>query len=1028
VRQVGAVGQRTAFKVESMAERKKGKKSRDVLVIGAGIAGMQSALLLAEVGFQIHLLDSSPAIGGYFPLLDKTFPTNSCGVCFMSPSPPAFCPIYESQVHENIRLMTLSQVDGIEGEPGAFRVSVTQRPTFVDPEKCTNCGSCVEVCPVKVPREFGGGLEERKAIYLPFPQAVPRCYIIDPATCTRCGECVRACSPGAIDLDMAEKQHTLAVGAVVLGIGFEPFRADLKGEYGFGRYENVLSSIQFERMLSFSSPGGGMPTRRSDGRVPKKIGFIQCVGSRDPAYGQSHCSSLCCMYAIKQAMVAKERSPETEVTLFYMDIRPMGKDYERYYERAKAQYEIGFRRSAVSTVKQFQQTKDLVISYVTEEGECREEEFDLIVLSTGFTVSDEVKDLAKRIGVELNEFNFCHTGEFTPTQTSRPGVFVGGTFREPRDIPETVVEGASAAAHVASLLANVRQEGVPAKTYPEEGALGEGPPQIGTFFLSRNHPLSHTFAAEELMGHIRELKDVVVVEEISAPSLSEAFDLMKRHIGEKGLNRLVVAAPSLRIFERDFEEMAKGIGFNPHLIEYANIWEGCGFVHGEDSSEATHKAKVLMEVAIERARRLQLVKREVSPVSGKGLVIGGGIAGLTASLNLAQQGFDVDLVEREDELGGNARHAYYTLKGSDPQVFLRELIEKVEGDPKIRVYRKAEVKHLEGHVGNYRTVISADGREEALEHGVIVMATGGREINPGEYLYGEDPRVVTQRKLEGLIHAEDERVKGLNSVVMIQCVGSRDDEHPYCSRICCGHAVKNGLKLKEIRPDMDVFILYRDVRTYGFYEHYYYQAREKGVIFIRYDVDRKPEVISRDSQLEVSVLDPTIGEKVEIPANLVVLSTGIEPNDNRRVAEIMGIEVNADGFFTEANPKSAPLDFVDRGKFLCGLCHSPNFIEDSIAQAQAASMRAGVLLSMSAIEQVAHRAYVNNRLCCGCGLCISVCPYGARIMNEETWKAEVMDDVCQGCGSCVVACRNGASQQRNFEKATVMAMTDTAIA
>jgi len=1022
VREVGAICQRTACEVESMAEGKKRKKSRDVLVVGGGIAGMQSALLLAETGFQVHLLDSSPAIGGYFPLLDKTFPTNSCGVCFMSPLPPAFCPIYESQLHENIRLMTSSQVDGIEGEPGAFQVSVTQRPTFVDPEKCTNCGSCVEVCPVTAPREFGGGLEERKAIYLPFPQAIPQCYVIDPATCTRCGECVKACSPGAIDLDMAEKQHTLTVGAVVVGIGFEPFAAELKGEYGFGRYENVLSSIQFERMLSFSSPSGGMPMRRSDGRVPKKICFIQCVGSRDPAYGQSHCSSICCMYAIKQAMIAKERSPETEVTLFYMDIRPMGKDYERYYERAKGQYGIGFRRSAVSTVKQFQQTKDLLVCYATEEGECREEEFDLIVLSTGFTVSDEVKDLAKRMGIELNESSFCRTGEFTPTQTSRPGVFVGGTFREPRDIPETVVEGASAAAQVATLLAEVREKGREAKPYPEEGALGEGPPQIGTFFLSRNHPLAHTFAAEELMDHVRRLKDVVLVEEISAPSLSDGFDLMKRHIGEKGLNRLVVAAPSLRTIQRDFEEMAKGIGFNPHLIEYANIWEGCGFVHGKNPSEAINKAKVLMEVAIERARRLQPVKRESSPLSGRGLVVGGGIAGLIASLNLAQQGFDVDLVEREDELGGNARYAYYTLKGSDPQVFLRELIERVKGNSKIRVFRKAEVKHLEGHVGNYRTVITAD-----LEHGIIVMATGGREINPREYLYGEDPRVVTQRELEGLIHAKDERIKDLNSVVMIQCVGSRDEKHPYCSRICCGHAVKNGLKLKEIRPDLDVFILYRDVRTYGFYEHYYYQARDKGVIFIRYDVDRKPQVISRDSHLGVSVVDPAIGEKVEIPANLLVLSTGIEPNDNRRLAEIIGIDVNADGFFTEANPKSAPLDFVDRGKFLCGLCHSPNFIEDSIAQAQAASMRAGVLLSMSAIEQVAHVAYVNNRLCCGCGLCISVCPYGARIMNEETGKAEVMEDVCQGCGSCVVACRNGASQQRNFEKATVMAMADVAV-
>ncbi|UCD71980.1 MAG: FAD-dependent oxidoreductase, partial [Syntrophobacterales bacterium] len=665
--------------------------------------------------------------------------------------------------------------------------------------------------------------------------------------------------------------------------------------------------------------------------------------------------------------------------------------------------------------------------YVTEEGSFREEQFDLIVLAVGFSVGDEVKDLAKRIGVDLNEANFCLTQEFTPTQTSRPGIYIGGTFREPRDIPETVVEGASAAAGVATLLAGDGEKGVPAKVYPEEGALGEGAPRIGIFFLSQGHRLSDIFAAEELIDHVRGLKDVVFAEEIPCKSPFEGFDRVKGRIGDEGLNRLVIASSSLRTLRRDFGEMAKGIGFNPSLIEYADIWEGCGLVHPQGSSETTHKAKVLMEVAVEQARRLEPIKKGSSHISRRGLVIGGGIAGLTASLNLARQGYEVALVEREDELGGNARHIWYTLKGSDPQVFLRELIEMVEGNPKIRVFRKAEVKHLEGSWGNFRTLISVDGQEKLLEHGAIILATGGKEINHHEYLYGEDSRVVTQRELEGLIHSGDERIRALKRVVMIQCVGSRDEGHPYCSRICCGHAVKNGLKLKEHQPDMDLFILYRDVRTYGFYEHAYSEARDKGVIFIRYDPDRKPQVISRNGGLVVSTVDHMIGAKVEIPVDLVVLSTGIEPNGNRRLAEIVGADLNPDGFFIEANPKSAPLDFVDRGKFLCGLCHSPNFIEDSVAQAQAAAMRAGVLLSKGGIEHTDHMAYVNHRLCCGCGLCISACPYGARIMNEEIWKAEVMEDLCRGCSSCVIVCRNTASRQRNFEKATVMAMVDAAV-
>jgi heterodisulfide reductase subunit A len=733
------------------------------------------------------------------------------------------------------------------------------------------------------------------------------------------------------------------------------------------------------------------------------------------------------MYAMKQATITKERNPEAKIAVFHMDIRPMGKDYERYYERAKEEYGIDFRRSAVSAVKQLQQTKNLLVTYVTEEGSFREEQFDVIVLSVGFSVSDEVRDLAKRIGIELNEANFCLTGEFTPTQTSRPGVYIGGTFREPRDIPETVVEGASAAAQAAILLAGVRGREVPAKTYPEEGAPGEGPPRVGVFFLSQGHRLSEVVSVEELMSHVQGLKDVVLAEEILCKSPSEGFDRVKRRIGEKGLNRLVIAGSSLRTLRREFEEMAKGIGFNPHVIEYANIWEGCGLVHPQGSPDTTHKAKVLMEVAVERARRIEPIKQGSSTVSRRGLVVGAGIAGLTASLNLARQGYDVALVEREGELGGNARHTWYTLKGSDPQVFLRELIEGVEGNPKIQVFRKAEVKHLEGCWGSYRTVISVDGQETSLEHGVIILATGGKEVKPHEYLYGKDSGVLTQRELEGLVHSEDERIQGLNRVVMIQCVGSRDEEHPYCSRICCGHAVKNALKLKELQPHMDLFVLYRDVRTYGFHEHSYFQARDKGVIFIRYDLDRKPQVISRDGRLGVSMVDPVIGTQVEIPVDLVVLSTGIEPNDNRRLAEVVGTGLNPDGFFMEANPKSAPLDFVDRGKFLCGLCHSPNSIEESIAQAEAASMRAGVLLSRDGVEHTPHVAYVNHRLCCGCGLCISACPYGARVMNEEIWKAEVMEDVCRGCSSCMIACRNAASQQRNFEKATVMAMVDAAV-
>ena len=976
------------------------------LVVGAGISGMQSALLLAEMGTKVFLLEQGPAIGGYFPLLDKTFPTNSCGVCFMSPTPPAFCPIYECHLHDGIELLPYSEVTGIEGEGGDFKVSIVQKPRFVDPKRCTFCEACLKVCPVEVEREFGGGLEKRKAIYLPFPQAIPHSLVIDPKTCTRCGECVKVCSPGAIDLDMKEEQQKIQVGTIILGFGFEPFWAQRKGEYGFGRYENVLTSIQFERLLSTSSPTQGMPVRLSDGKRMEKIAFIQCVGSRDPSCGQDHCSTICCMYATKQAMIAKDRSPDLGITFFYMDIRPMGKDYERYYERAKAEYGIEYKRCAISSIKELQQTKNLLITYVREDGTFEEKEFDTVILSVGFTPPQTIKDLAKRMGLQLNPQGFCQTDEFSPAQTSVNGIFVGGAFRSPRDIPETVVEGSSAAALAASYLLPNRLPQLP-REYPMEGALGEEIPKIGVFLCHCGEELKKSLSISDLTDQTKRLREVVHVEEIGLACLPEDMDLIKKRIGEQGLNRIVIAGCSHREIRKPMEEMAKGMGFNPYLIEYANIREQCAFVHEDYVELATKKAMTLIRMAVERARRIQPIRRGKQKVEKKGLVVGGGLSGMTASLRLAEQGYEVHLIEKEKELGGNLRESFYTLKGSNPQILLQSLIKQVEKNGSIHLYTEAEVLGFEKKNGTYKTKIRHQNEEKILNHGALILATGGKEVTPKGYLYGEDNRVITQRQLEKMLLLKDEKLKGVNSVVMIQCVGSRDEEHPYCSRICCGHAVKNALKLKEINPGLNVYVLYRDVRTYGFYETYYHEARGKGVVFIRYDLENKPEVALHNGGLQVSLFDPAMGSRVTLPADRVVLSTGIEPNDHQELARIFDVDLNPDGFFMEANPKSAPLDSVDRGKFFCGLCHSPNFIEDAISQANAAAARAGALLSKDAIEEKANLAYVIKRLCCGCGLCVTVCPYEARVLNEEEVKAEVISELCQGCGSCVIACGMG---------------------
>ncbi len=1003
----------------------RGDKS-SALVIGAGIAGMQSALLLAEMGRKVFLLEQGPAIGGYFPLLDKTFPTNSCGVCFMSPTPPAFCPIYECRLHDNIELLPYSEVKGIGGKAGDFKVSVIRKPRFVDPNRCTRCEACIKVCPVEVEREFGGGLEKRKAIYLPFPQAIPHSFVIDPETCIRCGECVKACTPGAIDLDMKPQEEEIGAGAILLGFGFDPFWAQKKGEYGFGRYENVLTSIQFERLLSTSSPTQGFPIRVSDGRRMEKIAFIQCVGSRDPSCGQSHCSTICCMYATKQAMIAKERAPNLGVTFFYMDIRPMGKDYERYYERAKNEYGIEYIRSAVSTLKEIQQTKNLRITYLKEDGTFDEREFDSVILSVGFTPPPKVRDFAKTVGLQLNEQGFCETQEFQPAETSIKGVFVAGAFRGPRDIPETVVEGSSAAAAVASFLASTPS---PASRsfYPAEGALSNELPKIGVFICHCGGELRESLAIDKLVEETRRLPEVSHAEEMSLVCLPEDLNQIKVRIGEHGINRLVIAGCSHREIQKTMEEMAKGMGFNPYLIEYANIREQCAFVHKDHPTLATEKAMGLIRMAVERARKIQPIRKGWHKIEKRGLVVGGGVAGMTAALRLAEQGYEVHLIEKEKELGGNLKESYYTLKGSSPKALLEDLIQKVKGSPRVHPYLQTEIMGFQKKNSHYQTRFRHPGGETSIDHGVLILATGGKEVIPKEYLYGKDPRVMTQRQLEKMIHFKDEGLKGLQSVVMIQCVGSRDEEHPYCSRICCGHAVKNALQLKKQNPSVQIYVLYRDVRTYGFYEMYYHEARNKGVIFIRYDLERKPKVALESGKLQVSLFDPAMGDQVNIPADRLILSTGVEPNDNRSLAKMFDVDLNPDGFFMEANPKSAPLDSVDRGKFFCGLCHSPNFIEDSISQGNAVAARALALLSKEALEEKTYLAYVIKRLCCGCGLCVATCPYGARVINEEEGKAEVLDGLCQGCGNCVVSCRNAASQQRNFEKGLNLAVLNAAI-
>jgi len=1018
----------------------KGNKIGSVMVIGGGIAGMQASLDLTDAGFKVYLVEDSPAIGGRMAQLDKTFPTNDCSMCIMSPR------LVDVAANLNIELLTLSEVTEISGESGNFMVTVQKRPRYVNEERCTGCGTCATKCPVKVPDEFNLGAATRKAIYVKYPQAVPLKYAIDNKNCLRlakdkkCGLCEKFCDARAIDFSQSEERIEINVGGIVLAPGFETIPAQVREEYGYGYYPNVVTSLEFERYLSASGPTAGHVQRPSDKKEPKKVAWIQCVGSRDDQ--RKYCSSVCCMYATKEAIIAKDHSHGLEPTIFFMDIRAYGKGFDAYYERAKNEYGVRYIRCMVSTVKEDPNTHNLTIRYVAENGDLVDEEFEMVVLSVGLKPGAKLQELANNLGVDLNQYGFCGTSTFNPITTTKPGVYVCGASSEPKDIPETVMQASGAAACVGELLGEVRGSEIIHKEYPPEIDVRGQEPRIGVFVCRCGINIAGVVDVPQVVEYAKGLPNVVCAEEKIYVCSQDSQALIREKIREHNLNRVVVASCTPRTHERLFQDTIRDAGLNKYLFEMANIRDQCSWVHGSNPPSATKKAKELVRMAVGRAVLLEPLYTTKMAVTRRALVIGGGLSGMVSAQSLAEQGFETELVEREAELGGNMRHVHWTYNGSDPQAYLKSLIEKVQAHKLIKVHLGSEIVSISGHVGHFKSrIANCELRiEKEIEHGVVIVATGGVESKPTEYLYGEDERVITQRELEENLADPRFAIRNPQSVVMIQCVGSRTEERPYCSRICCTQAVKNALKLKETSPDTEVYILYRDMRTYGFREEYYYKAREAGVVFIRYEVDRKPQIRNSKSeirnekiqnpkseirnQLEVEIFDPILRTNVVLAADMVVLAPAIVSHpENERLSPLMKVTLNADRFFLEAHMKLRPVDFATEGMFLCGLAHSPKDISESISQALSAAGRAATILAKDHLDVGGVVSVIDGDKCVACLTCIRMCPYDVPAINEKG-VAEIEAAKCQGCGICASECPAKAIQLMHYKDTQVVAKTE----
>jgi len=1008
-----------------------------VLVIGGGIAGIQTSLDLTELGFKVYLVEKTPSIGGRMAQLDKTFPTNDCSLCILAPK------MVEVFRNPNIELMTYHEVQKVSGKPGNFRVTVLKKPRYIDETKCKGCGDCAAKCPkIETPNIFDMNLGKRKSVYIPFPQAVPPVYLIDPELCLKLAE--------AINYEQEPKEIELIVGAIVVATGFDVLGDELSSRWGYN-YKNVVNALEYERMLSASGPFGGHVLRPSDHKEPEIIAFVQCAGSRDLREGIPYCSSVCCMYTAKEAIITREHSENSKCFVFRHDVRAFGKNFYEYTQRAVEEYGVKYFQTKISRILEDPETNDLVIHYEDlKTGEFKDFKANLVVLAAPLVPSAGTRELAKILDIGLDEYNFFQEKSyFNKSLSSKEGIFLAGFCQGPMDIPETVADASGVASQVATLLNSSKFTEINEKVIetPEKEVLLTDEPRIGVLICHCGINIGKYIDIPQVIQHIKSLPNVVFCEDNLYSCSSDSQERIKEVIKEHELNRFIVASCTPRTHESLFQETCQEAGLNKYLFDMVNIRDQCSWVHMTEKELATEKAKDLIRMGVAKSRLLRPQEEKSLKIIQTALVIGGGISGMTAALNIANQGFLVYLIEKEKYLGGNLRYLnmlYPTQE--DASILLNETIEKVMNNKHIKIFLSSALKDINGYVGKYNvSLIDSEEKIHELKIGTIIVATGGQELKPNEffnYTY-TNHNVITQLQLEQKLKDEDYSwLDRLNHITTLLCVNARQKEGiTYCSNICCESAIKNINILKELKKDLKLIVLYRDLQMAKKEFEAYYRERRKDAIFLRYDLDKPPMISNINGNAEkfqIKVFDTNLQDNIEFETDLLVLSTPMVPADNlEELAQMLKVPLDKNGFFLEAHVKLRPLDFATDGIFLCGCAQWPKNIQDSISQANGAAGRASRFLSAKEITTSGLVADVDPDICIGCGTCEEACSYGAIELLEterefeevclSIKKSSINSGLCKGCGTCAVNCPVGAISIKHYDFEQINAMIRTLI-